>query len=302
MNNLPIRIDTIAEYHKLRGLPQPAHPLISVIDFSKVKFSSDSFINGFYNIAIKKGLNGKLYYGQQEYDFDGGAMSFISPNQVLKMQPYSNETEKRSGWMLLFHPDFLWGTSLAKRIKQYDFFSYSISEALFISEKEEMLINTIVNNIKQECNSNIDKFSQDIIVSQIETLLNYSERFYQRQFITRKITNHKILIDLEAFLDNYFCDNGNINKILPSVQFISDHLGISQSYLNDVMKILTGKSTQQYIHHKLIEKSKEKLSTTDLSVSEIAYELGFEHPQSFSRLFKAKTNLSPLEFRNSFKN
>ncbi|KPE49154.1 AraC family transcriptional regulator [Chryseobacterium indologenes] len=302
MNNPPIRIDTIAEYHKLRGLPQPQHPLISVVDFSKVKFSSESFVNGFYNIAIKKGLNGKLYYGQQEYDFDGGAMSFIAPNQVLKMQANSDELQKRSGWMLLFHPDFLWNSSLAKKIKRYDFFRYSINEALFVSEREEMIINTIVNNISQECESNIDKFSQDIIISQIETLLNYSERFYQRQFITRKITNHKILDQFDILLDDYLCDNDVSCKGLPSVQSISEHLGISPSYLTSVVKILTGHSAQQYIHQMLIEKSKEKLSTTDLSVSEIAYELGFEHPQSFSRLFKAKTSLSPLEFRNSFKN
>jgi len=189
---------------------------------------------------------------------------------------------------------------LAKSIKQYEYFDYSVNEALFLSEKEEATLNNIIQNIQQEYHSNIDKFSQNIIISQIETLLSYSERFYQRQFITRKITNHQILNRLENLLTDYFNSNDITIKGLPTVQYIADTLNVSASYLSSLLKVLTGQSTQQHIHDKLIEKAKEKLSTTDLSVSEIAYELGFEHPQSFSKFFKTKTSLSPLEFRHSF--
>ena len=202
--------------------------------------------------------------------------------------------------MLLIHPDLLWNTPLAKTIRQYDFFDYSVNEALFLSEKEEATINGIVANIEQEYYANIDKFSQNIIVSYIETLLNYSERFYERQFITRKITNHKILDRFEEILNEYFNNNDLIIKGLPTVQFIADELNISSSYLSKILKTLTTQSTQQLIHTKLIEKAKEKLSTTDLSISEIAYGLGFEHPQSFNKLFKNKTNLTPQDFRQSF--
>ena len=189
---------------------------------------------------------------------------------------------------------------MAKKIKQYEFFDYSVNEALFLSEKEEEVLNNIIRNIRQEYHSNIDQFSQDIIISQIETLLSYSERFYQRQFITRKITNHQILDRLETLLSDYFNSDDLATKVLPSVQYISDHLNVSPTYLRSVLKTLTGQSTQQHIHDKLIEKAKKKLSTTSLSVSEIAYELGFEHLQSFSKLFKTKTQVSPLEFQQSF--
>ena len=202
--------------------------------------------------------------------------------------------------MLLIHPDFLWNTSLAKTIKQYEFFEYSANEALFLSEKEEATINGIIENIQQEYHSNIDKFSKQIIISQIESLLNYSERFYNRQFITREKSNHQILERLEQFLDDYFNSEDILSKGLPSVQLVADHLNVSSSYLSSLLRMLTKHNTQQHIHIKLIAKAKEKLSTTNLSVSEIAYELGFEHSQAFSRLFKSKTNQSPSEFRQSF--
>jgi AraC-like DNA-binding protein len=202
--------------------------------------------------------------------------------------------------MLLVHPDFLWNTPLAKTIKQYEYFDYSVNEALFLSEKEETTVTGIIQNIEQEYRSNIDKFSQDIIIAQIELLLRYAERFYQRQFITRKITNHKLLDRLEDILADYFNSDALAKKGLPTVQYIAGELNVSPNYLSSLLKVLTGQSTQQHIHNRLIEKAKEKLSTTDLTVSEIAYELGFEHSQSFSKLFKSKTSLSPLQFRESF--
>jgi AraC-like DNA-binding protein len=304
-SNKPVRVKTISEFHRLRGLPQPEHPLISVIEHAAIKYSPDenslTGIFGFYSVSIKRGVVGKLKYGQQEYDFDEGIMYFTAPNQLFRVEVNSDEkAAKPSGWILLIHPDFLWNTALAKKIQQYEYFGYSVNEALFLSEKEEAIINTVIDNIRQEYHSNIDKYSQNIIISQLETLLNYSERFYQRQFITRKITNHKILNRLEDLLTDYFNGGDLTADGLPTVQFIASTLNVSASYLSGLLKVLTGQSTQQHIHNKLIEKAKEKLSTTDLSVSEIAYELGFEHSQSFNRLFKSKTNLSPLAFRQSF--
>lgn len=297
------KIKTISEFHRLRGLPKPEHPLISVVNYADIKRPADigetNLVLSFYMISLKKGIGGKMYYGQQEFDFDEGLMAFLEPNQVFRIQPDPNSTAKRSGWMLLIHPDFLWNTSLAKTIKRYDFFDYSVNEALFLSDKEEATVNGIIENIKQEYHSNIDKYSKQIIISQIESLLNYSERFYNRQFITREKANHQILGRLENLLDNYF-EYKILETGLPSVQFIAEELNVSPKYLSTLLKVLTGQNTQQHIHDKLIEVAKTKLSTTDLSVSEIAYELGFEHIQSFSKLFKTKTKLSPLEFRQSF--
>lgn len=306
MNKQPHRIRTISEFHQFRGLPKPEHPLISVVDYSAIKHPAEnnplSWILDFYSISIKRTSVTKMRYGQQEYDFDEGVMFFMAPGQVfgITVDPNTNTAPKHSGWILLIHPDFLWNTSLANTIKRYDYFDYSVNEALFLSQKEEAIINNIIRNIQQEYHSNIDRFSQDIIISQVETLLNYAERFYQRQFITRKITNHQVLSRLEEVLTDYFNSDDLVKKGLPTVQFVSDALNVSPGYLRSLLKVLTGQSTQQHIHDKLIEKAKEKLSTTRASVSEIAYELGFEHSQSFSKLFKSKTNLSPLEFRSSF--
>lgn len=295
----PLRIKTITEFHRLRGLPPPEHPLISVVDYSLMTPVHGSAVFDYYSISIKRGV-GKMFYGQQEYDFDEGVMYFMAPNQVLRVEPGQNDSTERSGWILLIHPDFLWNTPLAAGIKKYEYFDYSVNEALFLSEKEEATLTTIIQNIQQEYRSNIDKFSQTIIISQIETLLNYSERFYQRQFITRKKANHQVLDRLEKLLTEYFNSDEIATKGLPAVDDIAKSLHVSPGYLSGVLKTLTGQSTQQHIHNKLIEKAKEKLSTTNLSVSEIAYSLGFEHSQSFSKLFKTKTNLSPLEFRSSF--
>jgi len=207
---------------------------------------------------------------------------------------------QHTGWSLLIHPDFLWNTPLAQKIKQYEYFGYSVHEALHLSDKEEKMIIGIMKNIQQEYQSNIDKFSQDVIIAQIELFLTYAERFYNRQFITRKISNHKILARLEQLLEEYFNDESLSKKGLPTVHYAAENLNVSSNYLSGMLKSLTGQSTQQHIHNKLIDKAKEKLTTTDLSISEIAFELGFEHQQSFSKLFKTKTNLSPLEFRQSF--
>jgi AraC-like DNA-binding protein len=299
-NTKPYRIESITEIHRLMGLPKPLHPLIGIINLSGLKNDPDisTVLFDLYVISMKRGCD-KLFYGQQKYDFDEGLMAFLSPGQILRGEE-QGVPSNLEGWMLFIHPDFLWGTSLANKIKKYEYFDYSVNEALFLSDKEETLVNDIVENIKNEYHASIDKFSQDIIIAHLETLLNYAERFYQRQFITRKITNHQILDRLEELLSDYFNNDDLVTTGLPTVQYISDNLHISPTYLRSLLKTLTGLSTQQHIHEKLIEKAKEKLSTTDLSVSEIAYALGFEHSQSFNKLFKVKTKLTPLEFRQSF--
>lgn len=295
--------NTISQFHKMSGLPKPEHPLVSLVDYGLVEYQTDekeiSWVQNFYTIGLKRNIQGKFRYGQQQYDFDEGLLSFVSSGQVVHLTVEKPKV-KPTGFLLLIHPDFIWNTSLAKNIKQYDFFGYAVNEALFLSEKEEAVITDIFLSIQREYHSNIDKFSQNIIISQIELLLNYCERFYQRQFITRKKSSHQILEKLENKLEDYFNNDNLIEKGLPTAQNIASSLNVSPNYLGSLLKTLTGLTTQQHIHNKLIEKAKERLSTTNLSVSEIAYELGFEHPQSFSKLFKTKTNQSPLEFRASF--
>lgn len=299
-HNKPYRISSVTEIHRLMELPQPDHPLITLVDLSGMKDHADiqAVVFDLYVISLKRGCD-KLLYGQQKYDFDEGLMAFMAPGQILRGEE-NGVPARLNGWMLFIHPDLLWNTSLAKKIGKYDFFGYSVNEALFLSEKEETTINGIIANIRQEYQANIDRFSQDIIVSHIETLLNYAERFYQRQFITRKVTNHQVLDRLEQLLTDYFDSEDLVLKGLPTVQLISEELNVSPGYLRSLLKALTGLSTQQHIHEKLIRKAKEKLSTTDLTVGEIAYQLGFEHAQSFSKLFRTKTSQSPLEFRQSF--
>ncbi|WP_445430718.1 helix-turn-helix domain-containing protein [Chryseobacterium indoltheticum] len=300
----PYRIKSIKEYHKILDIGAPEHPMISVIDLTDITpyKSEDSVkvIFDFYIISLKKVDLGDVHYGygQQKYDFDNCILFFIAPNQVFSFK--ADEDFKSSGSMLLIHPDFLWGSALAKTIKKYDFFNYAVNEALFVSEKEEAVLMSFIKNIEQEYHSHIDKFSEAIMISQIESFLNYSDRFYMRQFFTRKISGSQILDKLEKILDDYFADDDIINKGLPTVQYIAGLLNCSPNYLSGVLKTLTGQNTQQHIHDKIIEKAKEKLSTTTLTIGEIAFELGFEYPQSFSKLFKSKTNLSPVEFRTSF--
>lgn len=294
---------SISDAHRAFGLPTPSHPLVSLIDNSihhiDVSALTQSHVLSFYKISYKPRHSGKLKYGQGYYDFDEGGLLFASPNQIIG---HTGEMDMNdcSQYTLLIHPDFLLNYPLAKKIKQYGFFSYSVNEALHWSDQEKSIIVSIFKNIGEEINSRIDEFSQDVIISQIELLLNYSNRFYKRQFITRKAVHSDYLNRLETILEAYFSDEQLISKGLPSVQFLADQLSISPSYLSDMLRSLTGQNAQQHIHSKLIEHAKVKLSTSDLSVSEIAYQLGFEHPQSFSRLFKSKTNQSPLEFRTSF--
>jgi AraC-like DNA-binding protein len=299
-----VRIISITEYHRFRGLPKPEHPLISLVDYALVQFPEDekavNIVMDFYSIALKRDIGAKLHYGQQMYDFDEGLMSFIAPGQVLRLEKEPDTLHNGYGYLLQIHPDFLWNSPLAKNIKSYTFFDYSINEALFLSDKEENIIVGILESIRQEYHTNIDKFTQDLIIAQIELLLKYCDRYYNRQFITRKISSHQMLTKVENFLNSHFSFEEQQKGGLLTVKNVADAMNVSSDYLSSMLKQLTGKNVQEHIHQKMIEKAKEKLSTTTLSVSEIAYELGFEHPQSFSKLFKSKTNVSPMEFRRSF--
>ena len=294
------KINSIKELHSFLGLPSPLNPLITIIDHSKTtsnNHSQNKKLNlDFYNISIKKSFKGQLKYGKKNYDFDEGTMSFIAPNQIIAID--NEEDKNNDGWSLIFHPDLIRQYPLGKAIKSYGFFSYEINEALHLSNDEEITIEMIIGNIQNEMNSRIDNFSQDVIVSNLELLLSYCNRFYSRQFITRKMATNDLLTNFENILDKHFANNSDLT--LPTVEKLATDLNISTSYLSDMLRSLTGRNTQQHIHEKLIEKAKEILTTTNFTVSEIAYQLGFEYPQSFSKLFKSKTNLTPLEYRNSF--
>lgn len=298
--NSPEKFESISALHRMLGLSKPLHPLISLVDNTCISVEKErlpaSFLFGFYKISYKTGFPGKIRYGQGYYDFEEGSLVFTAPDQVLAVATDA----QYEGYTLLIHPDFIRNYPLAKNIHNYGFFSYSVNEALFLSEKEKGIILNIFDNLKEELKSNIDDFSQDIVIAQIELLLNYSNRFFKRQFITRKAVNHDLLAKLEELLNEYFNEDKGLMNGLPTVQYLAGELNISPRYLSDMLRSLTGQNAQQHIHNKLIEKAKEILSISNLSVAEIAYQLGFEHPQSFNKLFKRKTSLSPLEFRQSF--
>jgi AraC-like DNA-binding protein len=299
------RFTTISEFHAFVQLPQPQHPLFSVVDVGTVPHRDSeepaSMVFDFYAISVKRMRNVNIKYGQHPFDFNEGIMSFMAPGQVFSITVAdAAEAVEKSGWVMYIHPDFLWNTPLAKTIQQYDFWDYSLKETLFLSAREEATILGLIHAIEQEYLASIDRFSKPIIVSHLESLLHYADRFYHRQFVTREKANHEVLERLETLLHAYFNNNNLMERGLPTVQYVADCLHLSPRYLGNLLRVVTGQNTQQHIHTKLIAKAKEKLSATTLTVSEIAYELGFEHVPSFSKLFKAKTNQSPQEFRASF--
>jgi AraC family transcriptional regulator, transcriptional activator of pobA len=297
-------INSISEKHRLLSLQEPLHPLVSVVRIADVRVVDDSvwehFSLNFYCISLKRNLAAKAKYGRQYYDYDKGVMTFVAPNQVFSFDaPPVYDTGASAGYALFFHPDFLYRHPLAATIKNYGFFSYTLNEALHLSEKEEKDVEDIFLKIDEQL-QHIDKHTQDIILSQIDLLLNYSNRFYERQFLTRKAVNHDVLTKMEQLLNEYFEGDAPRQAGLPTVEYFANQLNLSAHYLSDLLRSLTGQSAQQHIQAKLIEKAKEYLSVTHLSVAEIAYNLGFGYPQSFNKLFKKKTNISPLVFRQMF--
>lgn len=306
--NVLQRFESLSDALSTLGMPAPLHPLITLINGIdkplNLRPPLHNHVLNFYKISYRPDLGCTLKYGQTYFDFNEGGLLFAAPNQIIGSNEEVNDTNEdkclQQQITLLIHPDFLLNYPLAKKIKQYNYFSYDANEALYLSDKEKEVIHSIFRIIEDELNNRIDEFSQDVIISQIELLLNYANRFYKRQFITRKAVNSTMLQKLEEILEEYFDKLKSLDQGIPTVQYLAGRLNISSGYLSDMLRSLTGQNAQQHFHNKLIEKAKEKLSSSNLSVSEIAYELGFEHSQSFSKLFKTKTKQSPLEFRQSF--
>lgn len=297
-----VRFISISESHQAFGLPAPQHPLISLVHFNRDNPFNTAMapiydVLSFYKITFITRNKGRLKYGRNYYDFDEGSMLFLAPNQLVGSTDYNSETYC---YILLIHPDFLFGHPIARKIKQYGYFSYASHEALHLSESERQTILSVFQIMELELNSRVDEFSQEVVIAQLELLLSYVNRFYRRQFITRKTANNDVLQKTESILDDYLNRQETLRHGLPTVQYLSGQLKISPGYLSDLLRSLIGQNAQQYISHKLIEKAKERLTGTNLTVAEIAYELGFEHPQSFSKMFRVRTGLSPVEFRGSY--
>lgn len=301
MGNI-IRLESISQLNALFQQTAPKHPLIAVIDFSKMekheKVEEIKLTCGFYSVMFKNHCANKLKYGKEYYDFQEGTLMCIAPNQIITIENDANsENADIVGWGLFFHPDLIRGTSLGNKIKEYTFFSYEVNEALHLSDKEKQTLWDCVDKLENELSENIDLHSQTLITSNIELLLNYCARYYDRQFITRKKVNTNLLRKFETILNSYFNSNDQQYKKLPSVKYFAELLFLSPNYLSDLLKKETGKTAQEYLHYYLIEEAKNNLLNTNDPINEIAFNLGFEYPQYFSKLFKSKTGMTPLAFR-----
>lgn len=288
---------SVTQFNSQRG-QATLHPSVSVLDQSKsMKVQPYRHLSELYIIFLKDVKCEAMTYGRGHYDYQEETLIFISPNQIFGFDSPNETRVQPSGWALVFHPDFIRGTSLGKNIKEYNFFSYHVSEALHISERERQIVLECFKKIKEELEHGIDKHSKTLIVSNIELFLNYCVRFYDRQFITRETANQDILTRFESLLDNYFATDLPHIIGLPSVAYFADKLNLSANYFGDLIKKETGKTAQEYIQLRLIDLAKEKIFDTHKSISEIAYELGFKYPQHFTRLFKQKVGVTPNEYR-----
>jgi AraC-like DNA-binding protein len=293
-----IDLETISDIHRMVHYTPPRHPLVSLIDHTDFYANytiTDAFYRfGFYSISCKK-FDGIMKYGKGYYDFNEGSLMFTAPGQVIAPGPTVVVEE---GWALFIHPDLIHGTDLGRKIHQYSFFNYEANEALHISEEEKLIIKDCVTKIEREYAHNIDKHTQGLIVNNIELLLNYCDRFYDRQFYTRAKVSNDVVQQFETLLKDYFLQPDLINRGLPSVKYFASRLNLSPNYLSDLLNKFTGKTTQEHIHLELIDKAKSMLWGTESSISEIAYGLGFEHPSHFTKIFKTKTGKSPSEYRH----
>lgn len=297
-NGITLKFNTISDLMHRLGLAPPLHPLLTLVNYDKQNIdltdAGNWFLLNFYKISFKKGFSGSIKYGPGSYDFKQGGLAFLAPHQLVEM---TADPGDYTGYALYFHPDLLSNYPLSKHIQQFGLFSYSVSEALFLSSKEKQVIESLFGAITVELENNIDQFSQDVLVTQIELLLNHSNRFYNRQFLTRKNQYHDLIDQMKAYLAERFDSGRLLNEGVPSPQDVATQLQVSQRYLSDMLRSLTGKTTQQHIHLWLIDRAKVLLGQETLTTAEIAYRLGFEHPQSFNKLFKQKTNVSPTAFR-----
>lgn len=296
---------TLSAYLDYLELPRPEHPMLSVFSASGEGFlpcpkaSSPPITNDCYSISLKKIVKGEVNYGRTKYDFTNGALIFIAPRQVLQWD--DSVVFEQKGFSINFHEDFLKGTELVHQIKKYGFFSYSANEALHLSPKEEKQIESIVENIDMEYQNNQDEFSKDIIISQLSTLLKYANRFYERQFLNRKELSNSLLEQFNQQLTTYFESGQLQEKGIPSIEQIADKLSVSQRYLSDTLKKETGKTSTEHLQLYLIDEAKNILLKPNKTISEVAYELGFEYPPYFSRLFKKKEGISPSAYREKYK-
>jgi AraC family transcriptional regulator, transcriptional activator of pobA len=295
-----LKIKSISQLHQMIGYENPKHPLITIIDYSQIKGNPDHYdvkiVTDFYIISLKSPSPKSLKYGRQYYDFEEGTMMFIAPGQVFSVSEFNDQINYK-GWGIYIHPDLFLNSSLGKKIKNFSFFSYAVSEALHLSEDEKNTLTVIAGSIIKEYSGNIDKFSQDVLITAIEQLLNYSQRFYGRQFITRHKSNSDLLSNFENLVHSYFDSPQLSDNGLPSIEYFAAKLNLSASYLTDLLKKEIGKTTKEYLQIQVIEKAKNKLLNSADTVSEIAYSLGFEYPQYFNRLFKDKTGMTALEYR-----
>jgi len=295
-----INIDTITKAHELLGLDAPKHPLVSVIPVKDLQHNQDfgdvRFTLGLYHVSLKEGVQCNFGYGRNSYDFTNGTMVFSKPNQVLTPEK-STLSEDAKGWMLLFHPDLIRKSKLGENIENYSFFSYEIHEALHLSEEEKQTVTGLIHKIEAEYRQNIDTHSQKLIIANIELILDYSMRYYDRQFYVRTNLNKDLVTKFDTFLKEYYSSEKPHEIGIPSVKYCGEELGMSPNYLSDLLKKETGINAKDHINSYVVNKAKNKLLGTTASISEIAYDLGFDYPQHFSKIFKKKTGMSPAKYR-----
>jgi AraC family transcriptional activator of pobA len=291
-------LHTVTDYTRYFGLPAPAHPLLTLINLAEIKAQAipAPIVAQLYTVALKRGVNGTVYYGRQTYDFHEGLLTFLAPGQVVQADAHL-DISQLTGWALVFHPDLVRSYPLGQKLSGYSFFSYQVHEALHVSAREEQLLENVLGSIRHEYEQPLDAFSQDLLVTQLEVLLGYASRFYHRQFLTRRVAEHDLLSRFEAQLTAHFAQADS--RQLPTVQQFAEALHVSPAYLSDMLRALTGQTAQQHLHQALIERAKHLLLSTSLTVSETAFQLGFDYPHYFTRLFKSKTGLTPAAFRFS---
>lgn len=299
MKNIVYRVATINELHSIAGLKKPKHPLVSVIDYSKVKVvdapETGSFVCSFYTVNFKR--NCHFMYGRQPFDHQEGTLHCTAPEQIITFDR-KRDTGSTEGWGLYFHPELIRNSNLGKKIHEYTFFSYAENEALHLSDEEKQTLLSILKQLEKEYNTNIDHYSHELIISNIELFLNYCKRYYGRQFITRTNQSKDLIVKFENFLTEYVNSDKLKTSGIPSVKHCAEVMNLSANYFGDLLKSETGRNAQEYIHYFLLEKAKNLLVSSEKRINEIAYVLGFEYPQNFSKLFKKKVGVSPTDFRN----